>query len=179
MANTSAAVPPAAAGMAGDASPQVYYDDVQIGFELPRVVKGPMTGSHIMRWSAAIENWHRVHYDLPFALEHDKLPGLLVNGSWKQHVLAQLLKDWAGRGGWPWKIDFEYRGMDIAGDTITAWGRVTAKHEQDGLGFVEIEIGLRNSRDIDSTKGSAVVVLPKRGGRAVPYPFVAPAGGSA
>ena len=172
MANASAA------GGKGSA-PQVYYDDVAIGQELPQVVKGPMTGSHVMRWSAAIENWHRVHYDLPFALEHDKLPGLLVNGSWKQHVLAQLLKDWAGRGGWPWKIGFEYRGMDIAGDTITGWGRVTAKREQDGLGIVDVEIGLRNSRGIESTQGSAVVVLPIRGGRPVPYPFVAPAGSGA
>jgi acyl dehydratase len=154
---------------------QIYYDEVEVGQELPQVVKGPMTGSHIMRWSAAMENWHRVHYDARFAAEHDKLPGLLINGSWKQHVLAQLLKDWAGAGGWPWKINFEYRDMDIAGDTITAWGKVTAKHVKGGLGFVELVIGLKNSRGVDSTKGSAVVVLPTRGGRPVPYPFVVPA----
>ena len=175
MTDTATASRPQAAAQGSGAALQLYYDDVTIGDELAQVVKGPMTGSHIMLWSAAIENWHRVHYDLPFAKEHDKLPGLLVNGSWKQHVLAQLLKDWAGRGGWPWKINFEYRGMDIAGDTITAWGRITGKEERDGLGIVTLEIGLRNSRDVDSTSGDAVVVLPLRGGRAVPYPFVAPA----
>jgi acyl dehydratase len=125
-----------------------------------------------MRWSAAMENWGRIHYDLRYAMEHDKLPGLLVNGSWKQHVLAQLLKDWAGETGWPWKINFEYRDMDVAGDTLTAWGRVTGKEEKEGLGFVTLDMGLQNSRGVDSTRGNAVVVLPKRGGRAVPYPFV-------
>jgi acyl dehydratase len=65
--------------------------------------------------------------------------------------------------------------MDIPGDVITAWGHVTEKSEKDGLGFVTLDIGLRNSRGLETTKGTAVVVLPKRGGRSVPYPFVAPA----
>ena len=37
-----------------------------------------------MRWSAAMENWHKIHYDLPFATGHDRLPGLLINGSLQQ-----------------------------------------------------------------------------------------------
>ncbi|MGV6874841.1 acyl dehydratase [Pseudochelatococcus sp. B33] len=156
------------------ANPQVYFDDVEIGMNIPELSKGPMTPPHIMRWSAAMENWHRIHYDLTYAREHDKLPDVLVNGSWKQHVLAQVLKDWAGEGGWPWKIGFQYRDMDIPGDLITAWGKVTGKSEKDGLGYVDLDIGLKNSRGIESTKGTAVVVLPKRGGRKVPYPFVPP-----
>lgn len=156
------------------ANPQVYYDDVQIGMSIPELSKGPMTPPHIMRWSAAMENWHRIHYDLTYSREHDKLPDILVNGSWKQHVLAQVLKDWAGEEGWPWKIGFQYRDMDIPGDLITAWGQVTGKSEKDGLGYVELDIGLKNSRGIESTKGTAVVVLPKRGGPKVPYPFVPP-----
>lgn len=155
-------------------APQVYFDDVEVGTSIPEISKGPMTPAHIMRWSAAMENWHRIHYDVIYAREHDKLPDVLVNGSLKQHVLAQLLKDWAGEGGWPWKISFQYRDMDVPGDVITAWGKVTGKKERDGLGYVELDIGLRNSRGVDSTRGAATVVLPKRGGRAVPYPFVPP-----
>ena len=65
--------------------------------------------------------------------------------------------------------------MDVVGDTVTAWGRVTARREQDGIGVVDLDIGITNSRGVVSTRGNAVVVLPKRGGRPVPYPFVAPA----
>jgi acyl dehydratase len=150
---------------------QVYFDEVEIGQEIPPVVKGPMTVAHIMRWSASMENWHRIHYDKAYAMEHDKLPDVLVNGSWKQHVLMQVVKDWAGLQGWPWKVGFQYRDMDIPGDVITAWGKVTSKYEKEGLGYVELAIGLRNSRGVDSTKGTAVVVLPKRSGPEVPYPF--------
>ena len=52
--------------------------------------------THLFRWSAAIENWHRIHYDLDFAVNHDRNPGLLVQGSWKQSVVPQYLKDWTG-----------------------------------------------------------------------------------
>jgi acyl dehydratase len=152
---------------------QVYFDDVTVGQPIPEVVKGPMTSAHIMRWSASMENWHRIHFDKAYAVEHDKLPDIMVNGSWKQHVLMQLVKDWAGLGGWAWKVSFQFRDMDIPGDTITAWGKVTKAYEQGGLGYVELEIGLKNSRGVESTKGTAVVVLPKRGGAAVPYPFSA------
>jgi acyl dehydratase len=151
---------------------QVYLDDVTVGQAIPEVVKGPMTSAHIMRWSASMENWHRIHFDKEYTVQHDKLPDIMVNGSWKQHVLTQMLKDWAGLEGWAWKIGFQYRDMDIPGDVITAWGKVTKAYEKDGLGYVELEIGLKNSRGAESTKGTAVVVLPKRGGKAVPYPFL-------
>ena len=77
----------------------MYYEDVELGSELPRLEKGPLTTAHLMRWSAAMENWHKIHYDKPFALGHEKLPGLLINGSLKQQFMLQLLKDWAGPGG--------------------------------------------------------------------------------
>ncbi len=152
---------------------QVYFDEVQVGQEIPPVVKGPMTTAHIMRWSASMENWHRIHYDKVYAMEHDKLPNVVVNGSWKQHILMQLVKDWAGLQGWAWKVAFQYRDMDLPGDLITAWGKVTKKYEERGLDCVELEIGLKNSRNVESTRGTAVVVLPKRGGPPVPYPFPA------
>jgi acyl dehydratase len=155
---------------------QVYFDDVEVGMAIPAVVKGPMTQAHIMRWSASQENWHRIHYDHPFALNHEKLPDVLINGSWKQQVLCQLIKDWVGLQGWLWKIGFQHRAMNVPGDTLTAWGTVTDKYEQDGYGIVELEIGLRNQNDVEACPGRATAVLPIRGGKPVPYPFVRPQG---
>ena len=96
------------------------WDDVAVGARVGELDKGPITTAHIMRWSAAVENWHRIHYDHRFATGHDKLPDVLINGSWKQHVLVQLAKDALGPDGWLWKIKFRYKKMDVAGDTIRA-----------------------------------------------------------
>lgn len=155
---------------------QVYYEDVQIGTEVTPLVKGPMTTSHIMRWSSAMENWHRIHYDHAFATQHDGLPNVLVNGSWKQQIMCQLVKDWAGEEGWMWKISFQHRAMNVPGDVLTAWGKVTNKFVKDGLGIVECEIGMKNQKGEEACPGSATAILPLRGGRKVPYPFVPPKG---
>ena len=74
-----------------EATKQLYFEDVSIGDEVTPLVKGPMSPLHLMRWSAAIENWHRIHYDETFSKEHDGLPERRVNGSWKQHVLVQMM----------------------------------------------------------------------------------------
>ena len=152
-------------------SAQIHFEDVSVGDPVTEVVRGPMSPMHIMRWSAAVENFHRIHYDLPFATEHDGLPNILVNGSWKQHLLVQMLRGWAGDNGWLWKLSYRFRRQDMAWDVLTAFGQVTEAHRLDDFGVVRCEIGIRNSRDEQSTEGGALVALPYRGGRPVPYPF--------
>jgi acyl dehydratase len=150
---------------------QLKFEELSVGDEITPLVRGPMTPVHLMRWSAAIENWHRIHYDQQFAVEHDHLPGLLINGSWKQHFLVQAMTEWLGPAGWLAKISFQFRAMDQVGRTLTAWGRVTEKDERDGLGLVLCEIGIRDDRGEESTPGSATSVLPLADGPSVPYPF--------
>jgi len=153
---------------------QRFFEDVVLGEELPRLPKAPLTTMHLMRWSAAMENWHRIHYDQRFAIENDKLPGVLINGSLKQNFIVQALKDWAGLEGWLWKVSFQFRQMDVAGSSLYIWARVTEKTsvEQD-FGLVKLELGVKNQDGRESTPGKAIVALPLRGGK-VPYPFVPP-----
>src|SRR5512140_3794567 len=133
----------------------MFYEDVAVGSELPRLAKGPLTTAHLMRWSAAMENWHKIHYDRPFTLEHEKLPGLLINGSLKQQFMLQLLKDWVGPGGWVWKVSFQFRAMNLVEETLSVWGRVSAKRDGPGYGLVDLELGIVNGEDRESTPGKA------------------------
>ena len=153
---------------------QTYYDDIEEGMELPKYIYRP-TPTHLFRWSAAIENYHRIHYDLDFGLNHDKNPSILVHGSWKQSVVPQYLKDWTLPKGWPWKARFEHRAMLVPGDVLIMWGKVTNKYEKGGMGFIDLDIGMMTQDSVESMPGSATVVLPIRGGADIPYPFVPPA----
>jgi len=64
--------------------PARYYEDAKPGELVGPVNYGPMTIMHLVRWCAAMENWHRIHYDYLFCREHEGLPGPVINGSWKQ-----------------------------------------------------------------------------------------------
>jgi acyl dehydratase len=149
----------------------MFFEDIKVGQALPEIKKGPMSTAHIMRWSAAMENWHRIHYDHEYATKHDGLPDVLVNGSWKQHVLIQLLTDWAGESGWLYKLDFQYRGMNVPNDTLTAWGKVTKVEKRGDYGVAYVELGLKNQKDAEGSPGTAEVIFPVKGGPAVSYPF--------
>lgn len=159
-------------------SPGPVFEDISVGQDIGPLFKGPLTTAHLMRWSAAMENWHKIHYDLPFATGHDKLPGLLINGSLKQQFIAQLLKDWAGSTGWLWKLRFQFRAMNLAGERLAVWGKVTGTRRVDtrqgAYGLIDIELGIRNDAGLESTPGAATVALPFRGGSPLPYPFVPP-----
>jgi acyl dehydratase len=154
---------------------QLYFDELEAGTDLATLRKGPLTTVHLMRWSAAMENWHKIHYDQPFTVEHDKLPGLLVNGSFKQQFIMQYLKDLAGLEGWAWKAKFQFRAMDVVGTTLDVWGRVKRLLPLDDFGLVELDLGLKNLEGRESTPGMALVALPHRNGPKIPYPFVPPA----
>jgi acyl dehydratase len=149
----------------------IWFDEVEIGQVIPHLDKRVISSAHIMRWSAAMENWHPMHFDWRYATEHDKLPDIVVNGSWKQHVMIQLLTDWIGENGWLWKLDLQFRGMNFPGDRLTAHGRVVSKERCGEYGVVGVEIGLHNQREEDGTPGRATAVLRRRGGPALPYPF--------
>lgn len=150
------------------------FDEIHIGDRIPLLKKGPLTTAHLVRWSAAIENWHKIHYDEAFTREHEKLPGLLVNGTLKQQFVVQALTDWASPAGWVWKVNFQFRSMNLVDEELAVWAEVTAKRDAPKFGLVDLELGIRNQEGKESTPGNAVIALPFRTGPAVPYPFVPP-----
>ena len=143
--------------------PQRFFEDIVVGAELEPVVKGPITTTHLVRWAAANGNYARIHWDLPFAQVHQGLENVVVNGSLKNQYMAQLMVDFAGPGGWFKRFLVQHRGMDYPGDVLTAAGRVTGIREVEGIGYVDCQVGLSNSRGHLTASGQATVVLPKRG----------------
>ena len=102
------------------------FESVEVSDEIS-LTRGPITTPIMMRWSAAMENWHRIHYDLKFVTEHEKMPNLLVNGSFKQQFIVKLLRDWVKPNGWVWKVQFQFRAMNFVDETLFVWAKVTEK----------------------------------------------------
>ena len=146
----------------GNRTPR-FFEDITVGTDLEPVVKGPMTTTHLVRWAAANGNYARIHWDLPFAQVHQGLENVVVNGSLKNQYLGQLMVNFAGPDGWFKRFLVQHRGMDYPGDVLTAAGRVTEVREVEGIGHVECQIGLTNSRGHLTASGQATVALPKRG----------------
>lgn len=98
--------------------------------ELERWVETPAT--LLMRYSALTFNAHRIHYDLPYAIDEEGYSGLVVHGPLQASLLFNLAASHAGRV----PARFSYRGQvpliggrafraavswHEQGDTLLAW----------------------------------------------------------
>ena len=89
----------------------------------------------------------------------------MINGTLKNQYLGEMLMRFAGDEGWLQRYYIEHRGMDFAGDTLTAFGKIVRTKGMEDYGLVELEVGLRNQRGQQNATGSATVALPKRGSK--------------
>ncbi len=139
---------------------QLYFDDVSDGDTLPETNAAP-SELQIFFFSAASNNGHRIHYDLPYA-KTEGLPNILVQGPLQSALLAKMLTDWAGPGGRLAKIAIQNRGNAFPNEKLTYGGVVVGKREEDGQLLVDCEIFERNESGAVLMPGTATVSLPRR-----------------
>ncbi|MBI4307230.1 MAG: dehydratase [Chloroflexi bacterium] len=140
---------------------QVYWEDVQVGQEIPSLVKHPTT-RQLVQYAGASGDFNPIHYDKDFAQQSQGLSSVILHGALKNAFLGQLVTDWVGEGGALKKLSVQYRGMDVPGDTLTCRGKVANKYAKDGQHYVDLEIWLENGKGQATTPGKATVVLPSR-----------------
>ena len=140
---------------------QVYWEDIEVGTEIPSLEKRP-TPQQLVRWAGASGDFYQIHYDKDFALSNN-LPGIIVHGALKSAWLGQLLGDWVGTSGTIKKYGCTYRGMDVPGDILTCKGTVVKKYVEGDEHLVELDIWLEDGKGDKTTPGKAVVALPSKG----------------
>ncbi|WP_442594669.1 FAS1-like dehydratase domain-containing protein [Parapusillimonas sp. JC17] len=169
-----------------------YWEDVNVGDELPVLFKGPMTvtgfiayaqgwgGLYIrankLAWQlidahpgVGIKNRfgipdvpERVHWEEDFALEVGA-PGAYDYGPERNSWLTHHLTNWMGDDGFLRKSLCKVRRHNPEGDMLFIKGKVTKKYESEGRHLVEIEQEGRNQDNELSVIGTGVVQLPTRG----------------
>ena len=136
------------------------FEDVSVGDELPELVKHPDNRQLVM-YAGASQDFVAIHYDLNVAKEAGH-PNVIIHGALKSAWLGELVTGWIGSEGRLLELDVSYRAIDFPGDTATCIGKIIDARIEDGVGLVEIEIGLRNPEGAISTPGRALVSLPTR-----------------
>lgn len=151
---------------------QIYWEDVNVGQEIPTLTKIPST-MMLVKWAGAFGDYNALHFEKEFAINFMRMPGIIVHGTLKRQMLIQMMTDWIGDEGWLQKISTQFRGTDFPrpmksmgepgdGDTLYCKGKVTGKSEKDGKHLVECEIWMENSRGETTTTGTATVILPSK-----------------
>ncbi|MSQ33629.1 MAG: hypothetical protein EXR60_04335 [Dehalococcoidia bacterium] len=151
---------------------QYYFEDLEVGKELPVSLKKKPTPRQLVQWAGASGDFYEIHYDLPFA-QSTALQNIIVHGALKFAWLGQLMSDLAGPDGLVKKVGCSYRGMDepdnlISGarhvpSEVTIKGTVKRKWKEQGENLVECDMWLENAKGEKTTPGTGLVALPARG----------------
>jgi acyl dehydratase len=139
---------------------QVCYEDVNVGDEIPKLVKNCTTQQLVM-WATGSGDMYPIHYDKDFAASSG-LPGIIVHGALKNAFLGQMLHDWVGEKGQIKTYGCQYRGMDVPNEDIICRAVVTNKAQDGGLNLVELDIWTEKASGEKTSPGKATVVLPSR-----------------
>lgn len=138
---------------------------------LPTLTTPRWTSSHIVRWCAAQRNWHKVHYDLPFARDVEGLPDLVINGAFKQQLLVHFLYEAFEGYAWPWRLDFRFQESDYVGHQLEVRGAISERESHGGLDYVHVDAGIWNvDRDVMTSAARCVAILDPAGEPVVEAP---------
>lgn len=139
---------------------KVYFEDVEVGSEMPPLVKGPIEQIQLTRYAGASGDFNPIHQDDEFA-KAAGMGGVFAHGMLSMGFVGQLVSDWAGAGQVR-KLGVRFAGLVRLKDTITCRGRVLAKSSKDDVNLVDLEVWAENDKGEKVVTGKATVALPTR-----------------
>ena len=139
---------------------RVYAEDVNIGDELPPLVKGPIRQIQLTRYAGASGDFNPIHQDEEFARSAG-MGGVFAHGMLSMGFVAQAVTDWAGAGRVR-KLGVRFAGLVRLKDVVTCRGRVVAKSSKDDVHLIELDVWAENQRGEKIVTGRASVALPSR-----------------
>jgi acyl dehydratase len=174
-------------------TPQRFWEDVKVGDEMGRLIKGPLTGTAEIAFEAFFgiylvgnvvasrlldkhpklmipneqgvpEPPQRVHWDNKFTQDTLGLPGAYDLGLERCAWLCHLVTDWMGDDGVLLSVDARYRRFNYLGDVTWVRGKVVEKMTDDrGRKLVRCAVETVNHLDEVTGTADALVALATRG----------------
>ena len=141
----------------------VYFEDVEVGREMPALVKEPIQQIQLTRYAGASGDFNPIHQDDAFA-KAAGMGGVFAHGMLSMGFVAQSVTDWLGVGTVK-KISVRFAGLVRLGDVITCRGTVTGKRPaMDGSreNLVDLELWAENQKGEKVITGRATVALVSR-----------------
>lgn len=125
------------------------------------VLTHTLTRADLVEYAGASGDFNPMHTD-EVAAKEAGMPSVFGHGMFSAGLLATAMTNWAGVGSVVrYKVRFVKQTWP--GEEFQTSINVTAKHEDDGKGLVDVECSLANKDGEVKVAGEATVALPRRG----------------
>ena len=138
---------------------KLYYEDVQIGDTIPKLVKSPISHLQLVRYAGASGDFNPLHTD-PKIGELVGIGGIIGHGMLIMGFVGQMLSDFIGPTALR-KFDVRFKGMTRLDDIITCTGTITEKYEVDGEAHIAGRVHAADQNDEVKVTGRFVAVLSR------------------
>lgn len=107
----------------------IYYDQINVGDEMPPLTTEPVTETQLVRYSGASGDFNPIH-TVPHLAEAAGLSGVIAHGMLVMGLVGRAITDWVGVAALR-QFGVRFVGITRPGQTITVTGRVVEKLEVD------------------------------------------------
>ncbi len=139
---------------------KVYFEDVQVGDEIPKLVTAPVTHLQLVRYAGASGDFNPLHTDAKIG-EMIGTGGIIAHGMLIMGFVGQMLSDYVGPQTLK-KFGVRFKGMTHLDDEITCTGTITEKYEENGEGRVAGKVQAADQSGDVKVTGTFVATLPRR-----------------
>ena len=139
---------------------KLYYEDVEVGDAIPKLVKSPVSHLQLVRYAGASGDFNPLHTD-PKIGELVGTGGIIAHGMLVMGFVGQLLSDYVGPTALR-KFDVRFKGMTRLDDVITCSGTITEKYELDGEARIAGKVQATDQNGDVKVAGTFVAMVPRR-----------------
>lgn len=138
----------------------LYFEDVNVGDEMPSLVKEPVTRTQLVRYAGASGDLNPLHFDDEFA-KSAGMGGVIAHGMLVMGFAGQAITQWFPRK-YLRKFGARFVGMTGLGEQITVKGSVTQKSQENGENFIAGTITASAQDGSIKLNGDFKVALPNK-----------------
>ncbi|MCL5407798.1 MAG: MaoC family dehydratase N-terminal domain-containing protein [Candidatus Thermoplasmatota archaeon] len=183
-------------------SSTLYWEEINVGDQLPSIIKGPLTIVDIVGFYAGRRSVYNVlkiafeerrrhpdnvyysptrgypvhpaagHMDPEIASEIG-MPGIYDQGWMRVNWFSHCLTNWVGDNGFVTKLSAKNYSPNLVGDLSHVSGTVTGKTVTKGDALVSIDLKIINQRGEEISHATAEVKLPSKDTSTNPWPAIA------
>jgi acyl dehydratase len=139
---------------------KIYFEDVNVGDEMPVFSKDPVTETQLVKYAGASGDFNPIHTVQRIA-EEAKLGGVIAHGMLIMGFVGQAVTSWLPDRCLK-KFSVRFAGMTHPGDIITVSGKVTDKSTEGDQNIISVAITAKNQKNEKKMVGNVEAVLPTK-----------------
>ena len=139
---------------------QVYFEDVEPGYELTPLIKEPtrdQLNEFTKAWGTGLGRFTSDEVAIK-----EGVTGVILPGNMSMAFLAQLLTERAGSAGKLKRLEVDFRRSVQPGDRLNCVGLVTDTETEDGENRVILDVYIKTQKGERALQGTALVLLPNK-----------------